>query len=116
MGETEILESIRSHEARNTELLKRLGKIAGNEIRAIEHHFWVNNQRKASRLGKELYENGFLVLVICAADNDDGSKLWNVEAEFKQTIEEATSRSYISKLVRLAAKFDGIYDGWGTSI
>jgi regulator of RNase E activity RraB len=118
MTEDEILESIEGHETRNAALLNgfKEKKIATNEPRHVEHHFWARNQRKAAELARELYKRDFLVLVICPVDDEDGSKWWNVEAELQQTIEQTISQKLVSELVRLAAKFEAIYDGWGTSV
>ena len=118
MTEYEIVEHIKGHEIRNSELLANLKakKIATNEPQHVEHHFWARNQGNAARLARELYKRGFLVLVICPVDDKDGSKSWNVEVESEQTFEQATSQQLVAELVRLAANFDSIYDGWGTSI
>ena len=67
-------------------------------------------------LAKELYDRSFLVLAISPVNTEDGSKLWNVEAGAEQTPSVAASREMSEDLTRLAARFDAVYDGWGTSI
>ncbi len=118
MTEDEIQESIKGHDVRNAELLRSIKekKVATDEIRSIEHHFWSRSQPNASLLAKELYTRGYLLLVICPVDQEDGSKWWNVEAEVRQTIKDAASSDLVSELVTLAARFDALYDGWGTSV
>jgi len=118
MTEAEIQESIKEHDARNVELLQSIKEknVTMDEVRAIEHHFWAADQRNAAALAKELYKKGSLVLVISPVDHEDGSKWWNVEAEIRQSIKEAAKSDLVSELVRLAARFDAIYDGWGTSV
>jgi regulator of RNase E activity RraB len=63
-----------------------------------------------------LYLRGFLVLVICPVNAEDNSELWNVEAGRDETPEEAASQNSVEDLVRLGARFEAEYDGWGTSI
>jgi regulator of RNase E activity RraB len=116
--ETEIQDSIRGHEVRNAELLRTIQKKGLNldTIYFVEHHFWSNKQSDAALLAKELYGRGYLVLVIAAVTADDGSRLWNVEAGRERTFTDAAGHGTTEELVRLAAKFDSIYDGWGVSI
>jgi regulator of RNase E activity RraB len=90
--------------------------VALDERRSIEHHFWASSQREAALLGKELYDHGFLVLVISPVNTEDGSIVWNVEAAVEQTPSLAGSRQVSQELTRLGAQFDAVYDGLGTSI
>jgi regulator of RNase E activity RraB len=57
-----------------------------------------------------------LILVISPTDEEDGSKVWNVEAGIQRTLVDAGSERVTEELVRLAAELDAIYDGWGASI
>jgi regulator of RNase E activity RraB len=118
MKETELEEMISAHEERNKELLQtiRTKGVSVNEERSVEHHFWAHSQMEAALLAKELYEQGFLVLVISPVDTEDGSELWNVEAGLKQSPAIAASRRVSENLVRLATRFNSIYDGWGMNV
>jgi len=118
MTEREIRESISGHDARNAELRRtiRAKGVALDEQRSVEHHFWAPNQTNAAELARELYNHGYLVLAISPTELEDGSVCWNVEAETKRTPEEAASHETSEELVRLAAQFNGSYDGWGTSL
>jgi len=67
-------------------------------------------------LAKELYGRGYLILVVSPTNMEGGSVWWNVEASLNRTISEAIARDTTEALVRLAARFECIYDGWGTSL
>ena len=118
MTENEISGILRGHESRNEELLRTLSTkgVALDKGRSVEHHFWANSQKEAAMLAKKLYERGFLVLAISPVSTEDESKLWNVEAGVEQAPTVAASREISEELTRLAAQFDAVYDGWGTSI
>lgn len=118
MTENEIKEILRGHHERNQELIRDLRSrgVAIDGRRSVEHHFWAKGQKEAASLAKELYDRSFLVLVISPVETEDGSKFWNVEAEIEQTPAAAASPQVSEDLARLAARFDAIYDGWGTSI
>lgn len=118
MLEEEIQNSISENDVRNTELLNDLSSkgVSVKNNYPIEHHFWAGGQLNAALFAKELYERGYLILVISPVESDDGSNWWNVEAEIKRTIADAASHQVTEELVRLAAQFDSVYDGWGTSL
>jgi regulator of RNase E activity RraB len=118
MDEVDIQESMAGHAERNAELLGSLRSkgIRLNTPQSVEHHFWAEDQQGAALLAKELHGRGYLVLVISRADKEDGSKLWNVEAGIERTLAEAADPGVTEALVRLAARFNVTYDGWGASI
>ena len=118
MKESEINAIVKGNQERNQELLRTLVTkgVTLDEQRSIEHHFWANSQREAALLGKELYTRGFLVFAISPVNTDDGSTVWNVEAAIEQSPSSAASRQVTEELTRVAANFDAIYDGWGTSV
>jgi regulator of RNase E activity RraB len=117
MADTNIQESIAGHASRNAALLEDLRRrgVDVGRPHSVEHHFWAGNQKSAALLAKRLYELGYLILVISPAD-EDGSKVWNVEAGIQRTLADAGSERVTEELVRLAAQFDAIYDGWGASV
>ena len=88
------------------------------QSRSVEHHFLAENQQNASLLARALYEKGYLILMLAPSDSEDGShsSCWNVEAQVQHTPEEAASSLISEELVRLAAQFDAVYDGWGTPV
>ena len=114
--EAEIQKSMAGHDARNIELLKHLQEegVALGVPRPVEHHFFASNQRNAALLAKELYERGYLILVLSPPVAEDDSGSWNLEAGIQRTPDEAASHDVTEELVRLAAKYDTHYDGWGT--
>lgn len=118
MTETEIRGIISDHAVRNRALLETLNSkgVSAPEKRAIDHHFWANSQNEAVLLAKQLYDQGFLVSVIAPVTTTDNTVFWNVEATVQQSPLEAANRDTVEKLTRLAAEFDAVYDGWGTSI
>ena len=118
LNEAEIRESLAGHAARNAGLLKSIrGRgVDVAQAHSVEHHFWADTQESAALLAKELYGRGYLILVIAPVDDEDGSKMWNVEAGIRRTLEDSASARVTEDLVRLAARFDATYDGWGASI
>ncbi len=118
MSEKEIIESILGHDARNTELLKSLDK-KGLDLykeRSIEHHFWAWSQRDAVILAKELYDLGYLLLMLAPAEIEDDHSRWNIEARIHTSPAHAANHDLSEKLVRLSAKHNCVYDGWGARI
>lgn len=113
----DIQESIAGHTARNAALLAdlRLRGVDLSRPQSVEHHFWAASQKSAAFLAKRLYELGYLILVISPTD-EQGSKVWNVEAGIQRTLADAGSEAVTEDLVRLAAQFDAIYDGWGANV
>lgn len=116
--EVEIQRSITGHNARNNELLKHIGEkgVVIDKPRPVEHHFYASSQKDAAFLAKELYNRGYLILALMPSHTEEGSDHWNVEAGIQRTPAEAASHRITEELVRLAAKFDADYDGWGTLI
>ncbi len=118
MNEIEIRESIAGHALRNAELLKDLRRGGTDTERpcSVEHHFWASNQSSGVALAKRLYDLGYVILVLSPTDDADGTKVWNVEAGIQRTLADAASESVSEELVRVAAQFDAVYDGWGASV
>lgn len=118
MTEAEIRDIVAEHVARNAALLRTLEtkQVSLSTKRPIDHHFWATGQNQAALLAKELYDEGYLVSQISPVNTDDNSIVWNVEATAHQTPLEVTATQMVEKLTRLAAQFESVYDGWGTSI
>ena len=116
MTESEISEIINGHVSRNERLLETLidKGVSIAEPRSIDHHFYAKTHEDAVVLGKELYDQGFVLSVIALAA--DGSNVWNVEATTQQSPGEAASMIVVERLTRLAANLNALYDGWGTSV
>jgi regulator of RNase E activity RraB len=114
----EIKRTIREHNERNAALLREMTSkgIAIDREFSIEHHFWSGTQMKAAKLAQELYKRDFLVIAISRVNADNGSEWWNVEAVKGRKIEDIVRSQITEELVRLAADYDSIYDGWGASI
>jgi regulator of RNase E activity RraB len=83
--------------------------------RLVDYHFWSFEQRDAAMLGRQLYREGYLILSISAVEQD-GDKVWSVEAQMEHSPEVAANSKQTEELTHLAAKFHSIYDGWGTKI
>ncbi len=111
--------TLKGHLARNAELVNTLAK-RGVDLaspRSIEHHFWAESHRSGVDLAHQLYRQGLLVLALAPVKTDDQTRdLWNVEAEARQSINEAASEKTAASLVELAARLNCIYDGWGTRV
>src|SRR3569832_35676 len=118
MTESEIQGIIDDNSVRNRELLRtlELKSVPVPEKRPIDHHFWANTQHEAGLLAQQLHSEGFFVSVIPPVNTTGRSVLWNVEATVQQSPLEATNSITVERLTRLAAQFNAVYDGWGTSI
>jgi regulator of RNase E activity RraB len=104
------------HRERNRVLVKVLSEKGVQVTDSVdaEMHFWAPDRRAAAFLAKELYDLGYLVLVIKPAAR--GGKEWNVEAGQHCQVIDAVSDGRTATLVRLATRFGATYDGWGTSV
>lgn len=115
MTESEIQAILRGHIARNVEL--RLSLLSSgavlDAIYAVDHHFWAGGPEEAALLAKALYDDGYLVTCLSPVPTEDDDRLWNVEAQLQQAPAVALTPEFAEGLVRLAARFNGVYDGWG---
>ena len=118
MDEQEIINNVLAHDTRNVGLLELLHKKGANieESRSIECHFWAWSQKDAAHLAKELYGLGYLLLMLAPAAIEENPRRWNIEAGVRTSPTQAARHEFSEKLVRLAAKYNCIYDGWGTSV
>jgi len=117
LSETEIKNGIEGNQRRNYALLSVLSKkgIELDAIRLIDYHFWSFDRRDAAMLARELYRHDYLILSIAPVEQD-GEKSWSIEAQMEHCPQDAASLDRTKTLSYLAAKFDSIYDGWGTKI
>jgi Regulator of ribonuclease activity B len=111
-----IQEQIDGHFRRNEELKEALRDkgVKLHERRSVELHFWAFSQKDAAMLAQALYEEGLLVLVL--APPPSGESEWNIEAGLQDSVENLTSLLNVKRFVELAAKFNALYDGWGTVV
>ena len=115
--EAEIDSDILCHDARNLQLKRRLTErgIDFRGERPIICDFRAPSQRQASRLELALIERGFLVLKVSPAGSGDHC-IWHVRAQVQRTIDQAASHEFTEALVRSAAEFSCLYDGWSACI
>jgi regulator of RNase E activity RraB len=108
---------LEAHRKRNVSVLKTLEEsgAALDEPRAVEHHFFAPTQEAAVLLAKELYDRGFLILMLSPAESE-GSSDWTVEAAQHSTAKNAASEATTRELLELATRMDATYDGWGTGL
>jgi hypothetical protein len=118
LPEEQILDIVHGHEARNAELKRDLAakSVPLDEARPVDHHFWAPTQRDAAYLARELYSAGFLVTCLSPPQPNSAERDWNVEIAARQSPEDAASLRTADWFTRLAAQFDSVYDGWGTTV
>jgi len=112
----DIAEQINGHLKRN-EMLKNTLKDKGvvlNQSRSIELHFWAFAKQDAVSLAKALYDGDLLILTLAPVPDQEGR--WNIEAGVKDSVDSLTSFSMVKKFVELAARYNAVYDGWGTVV
>ena len=115
--EAEIDSGILRHDARNLQLKRRMAErgVDFRGERPIICNFRAPNQRQASRLEQALIERGFLVLKVSPAGSGEHC-LWHLRGQIERTIGEAASHEFTEALVRSAANFSCLYDGWSACI
>ena len=115
--ECEIDGDILRHDARNLQLKRRLAErgIDFRVKRSIDCSFRAPNPRQAFQLEQALVERGFLVLKISPAGSGDDCH-WHLRTQVEQTIGHAASHEFTEALVRSAAEFSCLYDGWSACI
>jgi len=118
MTKHEIDQAIAGHNDRNAELRITLAKdaIDVKEPRQIDFHFWVADQDNAELLAAALAKHGLRVAASRRAVIGDSSLPWDLEMIAVQPIELTLRPEFTEELVKVAARFQGRYDGWGTSI
>jgi len=118
VDETAIAEAIHSHAERNRELRAQLLSkgVSLGEPRPVEFHLWAFTHRDASVLARSLFEMGFLLRLLSPAPTDDKPERWSVEAGARVPLSNALGSDLTARLVRLAAREDALFDGWGTNI
>jgi len=112
-AEENLLRDVAAHEARNSALLERLREL-GTPLdvpRVIDCHFWVPTGEEADALIVTLLDKGLTGL---SAAPPSGDEPWSVEGQLRVSPDVVASRSVTEDFVRIAAKFGGQYDGWGT--
>ncbi len=115
--EAEIDSDIFRHDARNLQLKRRLAErgVDFRGERLIICDFRAPSRQQASRLEQALTERGFLVLQVAATGSEDHCVL-RVRARVERTIDQAASHEFTEALVRSAADFSCLYDGWSACI
>lgn len=118
MSEKAIAKAIKEHRDRNRELRARFEerKVNFDEPRPIDFHFWAWMQRDAAVLARSLYQMGFLIRLLAPVPAENDPDRWSIEAGATIPLTQALSDELTEKLVRLAAKEDATFDGWGTSV
>ena len=116
--EHDIADEVAGHNERNAELKARLleDKVDLDEQREIELQFWAPAQQYAVSLAKELYDRGYLVMVIAPCQTEEGDEVWDVEVRTTESPNRVMESSFITELVTLAATHECAYDGWGTEV
>jgi len=106
------------HAERNMALLQvfQKKKVDIKLVRPVEFHFWAWGQPSSVRLAHELYNRGFIILLLKPALLSDDPERWNIEAGNKMSISSVIEERFTETLVDVASMFDAEYDGWGTSV
>ena len=114
---TTVQEAIDGNMRRNAELLALLREkgVALNVSRKVEFHYWAWSESSAAKLKEVLIQAGAAVKEITAIEGEQ-ENMWSATAEVMTTPALAASLEQTRTNVMLAAKFDCVYDGWGTRI
>jgi hypothetical protein len=110
-----IQKRVEEHGGRNATLMTLLESkgITLHEPCALDLFFYVNDPIKAEALARELNEKRYPALVIGPKMGKSTLKKWTVKGGIQCSPSEAASHQMTEDLVRMAAKWDAEYDGWG---
>ena len=118
MTEDDFKIALEAHRLRNESLLSEL-RARGVDLqkpRPVELNFWAPNQQHAALLAKNLYDKGYLVLVLAPANRPEPERQWNLEVGANLTVVRVISGELTRELIELASQQSSEYDGWGTSV
>lgn len=118
LNDERIQSSINNHLRRNWEILKYLRE-KGLDLKSelvTEHHFMAPRQLEAGKLALALDAKGFNILEMTPSETEDGRTGWTVEGEIEMTVEAAADPATAEELIRLAATYDAVYQGWGAEV
>ncbi|CAM3719667.1 Regulator of ribonuclease activity B [Vibrio aerogenes CECT 7868] len=80
----------------------------------IEHHLFAEDFEQLEKAVVEAFKMGFEVLEAEEAEDEDGQLLYCCDATMESALDPKVIDEQAEKLIRLAEKYDIIYDGWGT--
>jgi hypothetical protein len=105
---------VAAHRARNEKLseliLSRGASLA--ETRNIDFFFYAASLRDAQALASELEDGGFSQITV----GEEVQSRWPITGVYVASVDQVIQETFVDRLVRLAAKLGGKFDGWGTSI
>ncbi|HLK32029.1 MAG TPA: ribonuclease E inhibitor RraB [Terriglobales bacterium] len=118
MKEAEISGDILRHDARNLQLKRHLAE-RGIDWRSqcqTVCRFCGPEQQQAAALAGVLRRKGFLVMEPELLPGRSPARGWRVEAQRRQSIERSASHEFTEEMVRSAAAFSCLYEGWETAM
>jgi len=112
VNDSEVKERIEHHLIRNKELLRVIQRkgFCIDDARLIECHFWSPSETEAENLSTELRKRSFTQLRL----NESDGGVWNLEMTVRQSASSTASKEFTTEMTMTAARFDSVYDGWGT--
>ncbi len=117
MNEAEIRRAVFRHDARNLQLKRRLAEL-GIDFR--EAHpttclFRAPGEPQARQLAQQLQARGFQIMKLSPAGLPKRPKGWSLAVQVLQSMERTASHEFTDAMVRCAAKYSCLYDGWRSS-
>jgi regulator of RNase E activity RraB len=115
MNESAIQEDIAAHRERNATLVQHITDRGGDtqRQRTIDCFFHTRTEDDAIALSRLLQSSGLQDLSITPADGD-GEHPWTVQGTLKSSVAAFTAAGQVEEFIRVAAKHDALFDGWGT--
>jgi len=113
MAEDLIPEEVSHHVARNEKLVERIVQLGGDleESRTIDFFFYVPTRDDAELLAGDLRAIAFENVNTSPSGNQ-----WAVTGEYSGSVSDITETGFVERLARLAARYLGEFDGWGTAV
>ena len=116
MEEAQIAACVFQHDARNLRLKRRLAERGfdwRNQL-AITCRFRAASQQQVSQLAEELSGKGFVSLAVGPAPGRQRS--WFLRGRVYLSLDQVASHEFTEEMVRSAAAFSCIYDGWEAQV
>jgi len=117
MKEAAIRACILQHDASNLRLKRRLAE-HGIDFRGLSQvccRFQAGSLAQLFLLAEALRQKGFVIAEFAPLGSGDNPASWRVEAQREASIGQAASHEFTEDLVRCAAAFSCLYQGWSLS-
>ncbi len=83
-------------------------------LREVDHWLYLKKQEAADAFAEEVIRSGFRIIAINTVEGEEHPVQVNIGRKDNTKLPDINDTVW--RLVELAGKYDGIYDGWGCTI